>query len=116
MTNPFDHAPDEQLGMLLRRGLDAPAHDDFVHRTLALLATEPGRSSWDVLNTWLRPGVAAAVVLALLFSMWLRLAPSPSVEVSLADAVQSADVPASLFSSAQPSSADNLLAAVVEGR
>lgn len=116
MTNPFDHAPDEELGQLLRQGLGVPSHDGFVQRTLALLAAEPRNSSWDVLNTWLRPGLVAAVILALAFSMWLRLAPARTAEASLADAVRSADLPAALFSSVQASSADNLLAAVVEGR
>jgi len=116
MTNPFDHAPDEQLGSLLRRGLGVPAGDTFLQRTLALLAAEPRSSSWDVLSAWLRPGVAAAVALALIFSMWLRFAPVHTTEASLADALRSAGMPASLLSSSQATSTDNLLAAVVEGR
>lgn len=115
MSNPFDHAPDEQLGQLLRAGLHVPAHDDFVRRTMALLAAEPRRSSWDVLNTWLRPGLAAAAIVALALAMWLRLAPATTSEASLADAVGSAGVPSVLVSSAQGFSTDNLLAAVVEG-
>lgn len=116
MSNPFDHAPDGQLGKLLRAGLDVPGHDGFVQRTLALLAAEPRRSSWDVLNTWLRPGLAVAAVVALALAMWLRLVPAASSEASLADAIGSAGVPTVLVSSAQGASADNLLAAVVEGR
>lgn len=116
MSNPFDHAPDEQLGQLLRTGLSVPAHDDFVQRTLALLAAEPRKSSWDVLSAWVRPGLAVAAVLALALAMWLRLAPVSASEASLADAVGSAGVPSLLVSSAQGASTDNLLAAVVEGR
>jgi hypothetical protein len=69
-----------------------------------------------VLNTWLRPGLAAAAIVALALAMWLRLAPTTTSEASLADAVGSAGVPAVLVSSAQGASSDNLLAAVVEGR
>jgi negative regulator of sigma E activity len=116
MSNPFDHAPDEQLGQLLRAGLPVPAHDDFVHRTLALLAAEPRRSSWDVLGTWLRPGLVAAAILALAFSMWLRLTPVTPTEASLADAVHSAGMPNALLSTSSTASSDYLLAAAVEGR
>ncbi len=116
MTNPFDHARDEELGRLLRDGLHPSAHDGFVQRTLALLAAEPRGSSWDVLNTWLRPGLVAAAVLALMLSMWLRLAPTQAGEASLADAMRSVGMPSALVSSSQAASTDNLLAAVVEGR
>jgi hypothetical protein len=117
MTNPFDHESDARLGRLLREGLGVPEHDDFVHRTRALLAAEPRRSSWDVLGTWLRPGLVAAAMLALAFSMWLRLAPAAPTEGSLvAAAVRSAGMPNALLPSSQASSSDYLLAAAVEGR
>ncbi len=116
MTDLFNHEPDEALGRILRAGLTASGHQGFVQRTLALIAAEPRGSSWDVLGTWLRPGLVAAAVIAFVFSMWLRLAPAPAVSASLADAVGSVGVPASLIASSSSSSADNLLAAVVEGR
>jgi hypothetical protein len=101
----------------LREGLGVPAHDDFVHRTLALLAAEPRRSSWDVLGTWLRPGLVAAAILALAFSMWLRLTPAEPAEGSLVTAaVRSAGMPSALLSSSQSTSSDYLLVAAVEGR
>lgn len=116
MTNPFDHAPDEQLGRLLRTGLAADGHEAFVHRTRALVALEPHGSSWDVLGAWFRPGLAAAVVVALALSMWLRMGTPAASQGSLAEAVRSVGVPGALISASPASSTDNLLAAVVEGR
>ena len=116
MTNPFDHESDARLGLLLREGLAVPAHDDFVRRTRALLTAEPRRSSWDVLGTWLRPGLVAAAMLALAFSMWLHLASAAPAEASLADAVHSAGMPNALLSTSSTASSDYLLAAAVEGR
>jgi hypothetical protein len=61
--NPFDHAPDPELGTLLRAHLTAPEDDGFTARILARLGARED-SSLDVLARWARLGIAAALVLA----------------------------------------------------
>jgi hypothetical protein len=59
--NPFDHAPDERLGQLLRAHLAPPEDAAFTARVLARLGARED-SSLDVLA---RAGIAAALILAL---------------------------------------------------
>jgi len=62
---PFDHRPDTLLGEALRQALDPGDVTPFVARVLAR-AAEVRIASWDtVLARWARPGVAAAVLVAL---------------------------------------------------
>ena len=61
---PFDHRPDAQLGEALRAALDAGDHTAFVAAVLAR-ADRPARTM-DVLATWARRGLAAAMVAAAL--------------------------------------------------
>lgn len=81
---PFDHRPDPVLGEALRRALDPGDAAPFVARVLAR-AAEARIASWDaVLARWARPGVAAAVFIALLAGYLVgrasvASAPRPSV-------------------------------------
>ena len=68
MKNPelFDHRPDPELGNALRAALEAPGDQStFVARVMANYdraleqATVP---TWEVLASWFRPGLAAAIV------------------------------------------------------
>jgi len=62
---PFDHRPDPLVGEALRQTLDPGDAAPFVARVLAR-AAEVRIASWDaVLARWARPGVAAAVLVAL---------------------------------------------------
>ena len=61
---PFDHRPDAQLGEALRAALDPGDHTAFVAAVLAR-ADRPARTM-DVLATWARRGLAAAMVAAAL--------------------------------------------------
>ena len=67
MKNPelFDHRPDPELGKALRAALERSDDSAFVARVMANYdraleqATVP---AWEVLASWFRPGVAAAIV------------------------------------------------------
>ena len=77
---PFDHRPDPVLGDALRAALSSDDDDVFVRRFLAR-AGEPVLW-WEVLSGWLRPGLAAALLLTALGGYWLGQAvregePSP---------------------------------------
>ncbi|MFN8654142.1 MAG: hypothetical protein U0133_19750 [Gemmatimonadales bacterium] len=76
--SPFDSSPDRELGDRLREALTPAGQADFVARVLRRLP-EPG-SFWDVLESWARPGVAAAILVAALLGWWLapRMGASPS--------------------------------------
>jgi hypothetical protein len=88
---PFDHRPDRALGEALRHALDA--EDDgvaFVARVMAR-ADRMRVGSWDaVLARWARPGVAAAVLVALAGGYLVGRAtaapvPAPSARPSVTD-------------------------------
>ncbi len=69
MNNPFDSTRDAALGQLLREELTPRDVDSFTARILGQLG---GRgSSWDVLASWARPGIAASLLLASLLGYWL---------------------------------------------
>ena len=61
---PFDHRPDPVLGAALRQALAPDYHPAFVARIAAALAI-PRVLHWDVLASWARAGIAAALVAAL---------------------------------------------------
>lgn len=64
LPNPFDPAPDRELGALLRAHLEAPGHPGFVAQVLAAAGSRREEDSVQVLARWARVGVAAALVLA----------------------------------------------------
>ena len=57
---PFDHRPDPVLGAALRDALTGDHPSAFVARVTAAVAARQS-SSWEVLASWARPGIAAAV-------------------------------------------------------
>jgi hypothetical protein len=67
MKNPelFDHRPDPELGKALRAALEPSDHAAFVARVIANYDRALERATvptWEVLASWFRPGVAAAIV------------------------------------------------------
>ncbi len=63
--NPFDHERDAELGALLRAHLDAGDHAAFARRVRSALAAGTAAGPFDVLGAWLRPGIAAAAIIAI---------------------------------------------------
>jgi hypothetical protein len=70
--NTFDSRPDPVLGRLLREHLSGPDPEGFVARVRAAL--DQPDTAMDVLASWARRGLAAAVLLALAAGLWLSLA------------------------------------------
>jgi hypothetical protein len=72
-TSPFDHRPDRQLGSALRKALTPAHHREFVEQVVARarrqLMDARSTSPWEVLGSWSRPGLAAAVAMTVL-AMW----------------------------------------------
>jgi hypothetical protein len=64
LPNPFDPAPDRELGALLRAHLEAPGHPAFVSQVLAAAGGRREEDGLQVLARWARIGIAAALVLA----------------------------------------------------
>lgn len=62
----FDHRPDPELGNALRAALEAPGDQStFVARVMANYDRALEQSTaptWEVLASWFRPGLAAAIV------------------------------------------------------
>ncbi|HMH82178.1 MAG TPA: hypothetical protein VK531_04860 [Gemmatimonadales bacterium] len=107
---PFDHRPDPVLGDALRRALD-PGVDGaaFVARVLARAAQERV-ASWDaVLARWARPGVAAAVLVAVAAGFLLGRAaarPPAGARPTVTDVL--------IAPPAHPGEVDVVLASVIE--
>jgi len=67
MNNPelFDHRPDPELGTALRAALQPADDSAFVRRVMANYDRALERATvptWEVLASWFRPGLAAAIV------------------------------------------------------
>jgi hypothetical protein len=104
--NAFDHERDAELGALLRDHLEAPGHAAFVARIRAGVAREAASSPFDVLGSWLRPGLAAAAIIALTAGWWLT--------TGVAHEVAASSTPVEVFAAA--GGTDYMLATSVEGR
>lgn len=72
MSNPFEQERDAALGQALSEALTPAETASFTSRVLASLGSAR-RNPWDVLASWARPGVAAAVLLVSLLGYWLVL-------------------------------------------
>jgi hypothetical protein len=101
----FDHQPDPELGTALRRALEPgeATQAAFVARVLAAYDAARAASSvptWDVLATWARPRVAAAVVAAALCGFLVGRA------------FQAQDTPADFDTAFEPTSGPGLAAFV----
>lgn len=69
--SPFDHRRDPEMGKALRDLLTPEDHDAFVTQVVHAARSHFQRGQeplgwWDVLGAWARPGLAAAVALALI--------------------------------------------------
>ncbi len=69
MSNPFESERDPVLGPALHEALTPADSASFTSRVLASLGARG--NWWDVLASWARPSVAAAVLLMSLLSYWL---------------------------------------------
>lgn len=69
--NPFGHERDDELGALLRAHLQGDHHAEFVARVHAGLRADLTAGPFDVLGAWMRPGIAAAAVIALTAGWYL---------------------------------------------
>jgi hypothetical protein len=120
----FDHRPDPELGAALRRALD-PAADNqaaFVARVMArydAALLEASVPTWEVLARWARPGIAAAVVAAVLGGFLLgRTLRTPDEAATFDTAMAPTSGPglAALVTAPEPPDASVLFASLVEPR
>ena len=120
----FDHTPDPVLGDALRTALRPPGDDAaFVARVMArydatlAAGTVP---TWEVLARWARPGIAAALALAVIGGFVLGRSLPPGAESDESATVEAAIVPASgpglaaLVTAAAPPDASIVLTSLVE--
>jgi hypothetical protein len=106
---PFDAQPDEELGALLRAGLDGPAPEAFTARLRAAVVEAERAESWEILAGWARPGLVAAG-LAAAAVLWVVL----TREVG--PTVGTPAVPVQELIAGQPASSEVLISAVLGGR
>jgi hypothetical protein len=97
---------DKELGEALKRAIDPGDNRVFVSRVLARIDTAPmAPLFWDLLASWARRGIPAAVMIAALTAFLLALPrqPAANLEDTL---VGGTDGGASLFTSPGPPNAD----------
>jgi hypothetical protein len=89
-TQPFDHRPDPELGAALRAALEPKDEIAFVARVMAQYEQALDRSTvptLDVLASWFRPGIAAAIAALIVGFLFGRtvLTPAPaSIDAAMA--------------------------------
>lgn len=104
---------DRRLGDALRAVLTRPDEETFVRRVLARI--EESGTWWDVLGQWARPGLAAALLLAVAGGFWLGsrvLPPAAAVFEDAPPAAGTAGRVASLLNAPEPPAVDVILAVV----
>lgn len=69
--NPFDHERDHELGAVLRAHLEGADHPGFAARVRRALRAEVAPGPFDILGGWLRPGIAAAAIIAVAAGWWI---------------------------------------------
>ncbi|MEP6744345.1 MAG: hypothetical protein ABJB33_02530 [Gemmatimonadota bacterium] len=69
--NPFGHERDVELGALLRSNLEGERHAEFVSQVRTALRADAFLGPFEVLGAWMRPGIAAAALIALAAGWWL---------------------------------------------
>lgn len=115
----FDHRPDPELGAALRAALEASGDQSaFVARVMAQYESALERETiptLDVLASWFRPGIAAAVAALFVGFLFGRavLAPAPA---SIDAAMASAEGPglAALVTAPDPPDASVVFTSLVE--
>jgi hypothetical protein len=120
----FDHRPDPELGKALRAALE-PAGDQaaFVARVMAGYDAALERATvptWEVLASWSRRGIAAALVAAVAVGFWFGravLLPAESDE-SIASAISPSERPGltALLTAVDPPDASVVLTSLVDQR
>ena len=120
-TQPFDHRPDPELGAALRAALE-PKDDQnaFVARVMALYEGALDRSTvptLDVLASWFRPGIAAAVAALIIGFLFGRtvLTPAPA-SIDAAMAPLEGQGLAALVTAQDPPDASVVFASLVDQR
>jgi len=120
-TQPFDHRPDPELGAALRAALE-PKDDQkaFVARVMALYEGALDRSTvptLDVLASWFRPGIAAAVAALIVGFLFGRtvLTPAPA-SIDAAMAPLEGQGLAALVTAPDPPDASVVFASLVDQR
>jgi hypothetical protein len=114
----FDHRPDPELGAALRAALEPKDdHAAFVARVMGQYerALEQGTiPTLDVLASWFRPGIAAAVAALIVGFLFGRgiLMPAPTIDAAMAPT----EGPglAALVTAADPPDASVVFASLVE--
>ena len=121
VTQPFDHRPDPELGAALRAALE-PKDDQkaFVARVMALYEGALDRSTvptLDVLASWFRPGIAAAVAALIIGFLFGRtvLTPAPA-SIDAAMAPLEGQGLAALVTAQDPPDASVVFASLVDQR
>lgn len=104
--NAFDHERDTELGALLRTHLEPAGHAAFVARVRAGLTADIAPGPFEILGAWMRPGIAAAAIVALAAGWWITTGVSHEVATST--------TPVEVF--AAGGGAEVMLATSVEGR
>ena len=122
--SPFDHRQDRELGALLREALTSGNDSAFVGRVMTLvdereMAAAAELPWWQVLRGWVRPGLAAALVLAAGATLWAVATqqrsrqPDPTLETVFLARAQTV-APAFLVAATAPPSFDRALASSLE--
>lgn len=110
----FDHRPDPELGAALQELLASPDDAAFARRVVAAAGAAP---AWfEVLGAWVRPGVAAALLLTALAGFLLgRGVRRPEAAAAAFDEpvpeLSNGDNLAALFGAPRPPDLDLVLAA-----
>ena len=108
--NPFDHERDAELGALLRAHLDAGDDAAFARRVRSALAAEAAAGPFEVLGAWLRPGIAAAAIIALAAGWYITTGTRTEV-------ASAAATPVEIFAGTTATGgADFMLASTLEGK
>ena len=120
-AQPFDHRPDPELGAALRAALE-PKDDQkaFVARVMAQYGRALDRSTvptLDVLASWFRPGIAAAVAALIVGFLFGRtvLTPAPA-SIDAAMAPLEGQGLAALVTAQDPPDASVVFASLVDQR
>ena len=101
--NLFASGPDPVVGELLRRHFEPADPEAFAARVLGRLGQRRGRTQWEILAGWSRPGIAAGLMLAAALGYWMVLHQDPATPV----------VTAEVLDTGQPADADGLMAVVL---
>ena len=109
-VSPFDHRQDRELSEALRSALSGRDEAAFVRRVVDSASDIQRRQIdggdwWEILSTWARPGLAAAVIgtIAAAAFWWNGTGSSPDTSTLLADPLQaSVEIPAAFLASQAP--------------